>query len=89
MITATIISLIILILIILTIMEPFHQGVRKWMQVLRFYVKRLRINKRNLYKLPKTAGKAWPVLKQKRGFNLFKIKLLKNYNQHNQKPASN
>lgn len=89
MITATVLSLTIATFLVLTAIEPFHRGVKKWMNVLRFYLRRLRINQRTLRKLPKTVSKAWPVLRQKRAFKLFKLKLLKNYYQHKQKPASN
>lgn len=88
MITVIVLSLLTILFIVLSLVEPFNKRVRKWMRVARFYLSRLKATRHNLRKLPKTARKVWPVLKKKRAFNLFKLKLLKTYHHHKQKPAS-
>lgn len=88
MINITVLSLLIIIFVILSLVEPFNKKVRKWMRVARFYLGRLKATRHNLRKLPKTVRKIWPVLKKPRAFSLFKLKLLKNYHYHKQKPAS-
>ena len=88
MLTLIVLSLIFVALILCSVVEPFNKRVRKWMRVARFYIRRLRATRRNLRKLPKTARKLWPVLKQKRAFKLFRLKLLQTYHHHHKKPAS-
>jgi hypothetical protein len=64
-----ILSLLLSLFIILSLIEPFNKRVKKWMHVLRFYLSRLKINRRNLEKLPRTARKFWPVLRKKEVLN--------------------
>ncbi len=83
--TITVVSLLLVLFIIFSFLEPFNKRIRRWMRVFRFYLKNIRINRRNLKKFPRTARKIWPILRKKRGFIFFKTKVLANYHRHHQK----
>jgi len=83
MITGSILILIILAFILFSIIGVFNKKIGQFMKMVTYYLKNLRLTKRNIVKLPKTAKKIYPVLRRRR--SLFVIKLFQNY-QKNKKP---
>jgi len=80
MIIGSIVILLLSLFILFSAIGLFNKPVRKWMAVIRFYLTKLRANRKNFKKLPKTAKKFYPVLRHRR--SLFKLKLLKNFHHH-------
>lgn len=80
MITGSIIILLVSLFILFSIIGLFHKPIGEWMAVIRFYLKKIRANKKNLKKLPKTVKKFYRVLRYHR--SLFKLKLFKNFYHH-------
>jgi len=69
-----------LILGLLFLIGIFNKKIAKLARVILFYIKRLRLNRKNMAKLPKTAKKIYPVLMSgPRGRGLFRKKISKNY----------
>jgi len=77
MITGSILILIILAFILFSIIGVFNKKIGRFMKMITYYLKSLRLTKRNILKLPKTAKKFYPVLRRRR--RLLVIKLFKNY----------
>ncbi len=82
MISGSIFILVICTLILFRIIGIFNKKIGNLMKVIFFYLWRLRANKKNLKKLPRSAQKIYPVLKRRR--TLFIKKLFRNYQNHNQ-----
>jgi len=57
----------------------FNKKIERLVRIIFFYLRKIRFNRRNMRKLPKTARKIFPVLKRPRGRGLMRIKIFKNY----------
>ena len=64
---------------ILFLIGLFNKKIECLVRIIFFYLRKIRINRRNMRKLPKTARKIFPVLKGQRGRGLMRIKIFKNY----------
>lgn len=80
MIIGSILFLTICTFILFSIIGVFHKKVGRIMKMINFYIIRLRLTRRNINKLPKTAKKFYPVLRHRRG--LFLKKLFQNYQKN-------
>ncbi len=80
MIIGSVSILIILAFILFSIIGIFNKKIGRFMRMITFYLKNLRLTKRNITKLPKTAKKIYPVLRRRR--TLFIIKLFQNYQKN-------
>lgn len=82
MVTGSILILIICTLILFWIIGLFNKKIGDLMKVVFFYLKRLRVTRQNLKRLPKTVKKIYPVLKHRP--TLLINKLNKNYRTNQQ-----
>lgn len=80
MVIGTVSILIILAFILFSLIGIFNKKIGRFMRMITFYLKNLRPTKRNIYKLPKTAKKIYPVLRRRR--TLFISKLFRNYQKN-------
>jgi|GEM_PF-2196842 len=80
MIAGSILVLIILAFILFSVIGIFNKKIGRFMKMITYYLKNLRLTKRNIVKLPKTAKKFYPVLRRRR--RLFVIKLFQNYQKN-------
>ncbi len=80
MIAGSMLIFIILAFILFSIIGIFNKKIGRFMRMIIFYLKNLRLTKRNIYKLPKTAKKIYPVLRRRR--TLFINKLFQNYQKN-------
>ena len=82
MISGPILILALITLLLFSIVGLFNKRIGNIMNVIYFYLRRLRANRQNFRKLPISLRKFFTVLRYKRSRRLFLRKIFKRYHRH-------